>query len=58
MVKSNNKDLNPEMEFNLLKSLENPYLLRHTGNDFYFDEFYCFLTEFCAVIYFYLYMRL
>ena len=54
MINMKRKDLKlkPETEFKLLKLLDNPFLLRHIGDDFYFDDFYCFLTEFCQVIYF------
>ena len=52
MVNTNKKDLkiNPEEEFKLLRSLDSPNLINHIGEDFYFNEFYCFVTEFGEVI--------
>ena len=48
-------DLNKEQkykakdEYELLKKLDSPFLIKLIGNDFEFDGFYCFLTEFYEV---------
>ena len=36
-------------EYEILKSLENPYIIKHFGENFFVDGFYCFLTEYCEV---------
>ena len=36
-------------EFKILKILESSFLIRLIGDDFEFEEFYCFFTEFCEV---------
>ena len=36
-------------EYRLLRFLESPYLIRLITDDFYFEEFYCFVTELCEV---------
>ena len=48
----NAKDPNKKAksEYELLKKLESRYLIKILGKDFHFEEFYCFITEFCDVI--------
>ena len=46
-----NKDLNHEKELQSLKAVDSPFLIKTTGNYFYFKGFYCFPMEFCEVQY-------
>ena len=39
-----------EKEFELLKSLDSPYLIQLIGDNFNYDGFYCFVIELCKVI--------
>ena len=42
---------NLESEYNILKQLDSPYLIKLFGEDFYaFNKYYCFSTEFCEVM--------
>ena len=49
-LSSSNPRKSPQNEYNLLKELDSPYLIRLIGEDFFaFNQYYCFLTEFCEV---------
>ncbi len=45
----NNSKNNHEKEFQLLKLLDSPYLIKLISKDFKYDEFYCFVMELCQV---------
>ena len=52
MINLDKKDTkeNPKKEFESLKLLgESPYVIKLFNKDFYCDEFYYFVTEFCEV---------
>lgn len=54
-IKTDKKDC-IEKEFNVLKCLDNPFLIKLIGDDFYLHDYFCyFLTEFYEVIHIFLF---
>ena len=48
-VKKDSKTNSVCLEFKVLTKLESPYLIKLIQDDFLFNDFYCFLTEYCEV---------
>ena len=48
-VKKDSKTNSISLEFKVLTKLNSPYLIKLIQDDFSFNGFYCFLTEFCEV---------
>ncbi len=48
-LRINYSKTNHEKEFQILKLLDSPYLIKLIGEDFQNNEFYCFVMELCEV---------